>query len=181
MNRFNSDRIAHTLDTITPADLRKAADEESRGEIASNPAIQVLKKSITATSRRVMASGPSRTQLRSQIQSAAIYFNQPTIWLTINPDDLHDPIAQILAGEEIDMDNFIRTAGPDNTRRAQNIAQDPYAAANYIGTREPVRHYNLTNPSAHVTGRSRKSEGVLWNSGMPGTGHAPSPHASLAA
>ncbi|KAG8793842.1 hypothetical protein FRC12_001393 [Ceratobasidium sp. 428] len=132
MNQFNFDRIAHTLDTITPADLRRAAKEESRGELTSNPAIQELKRSITATSRQVMASGASHTQLRSQIQSAAIYFNQPTIWLTINPDDLHDPIAQIFAGEEIDMDNFIRTAGPDSTQRAQNIAQDPYAAAKFF-------------------------------------------------
>ncbi|KAG8714622.1 hypothetical protein FRC09_017417 [Ceratobasidium sp. 395] len=32
MNRFDFDRIAHTLDTITPADLRRAAEEESRAK-----------------------------------------------------------------------------------------------------------------------------------------------------
>jgi hypothetical protein len=34
--------------------------------------------------------------------------------MTINPDDLHNPIAQVLAGKEIDMDNFIQIAGPDS-------------------------------------------------------------------
>ncbi|KAG8786677.1 hypothetical protein FRC12_016382 [Ceratobasidium sp. 428] len=132
MRRHDFDAVARTLSTITPEDLRRAAAEEAKGERPSNPAIQVLKQHVTATSRRVMASGPSRTQLCSQIQSAAIYFNQPTIWLTINPDDLHDLIAQIFACEEINMDNFIRTAGPDSTRRSQNIARNPYAAAKFF-------------------------------------------------
>jgi hypothetical protein len=137
IKQHDFDSVAHTLSTITPADLRRAAEEEKRGEKISNPAIQVLRKNITATSRRVMASGPSRTQLRSQINSAAMYFNQPTIWLTINPDDLHDPIAQVFAGEDIDMDNFITTAGPDGVRRSQNITRDPYAAAKFF-------HFTIT-------------------------------------
>ncbi|KAG8724803.1 hypothetical protein FRC09_013989 [Ceratobasidium sp. 395] len=137
MNRYDFDKTAHILSTITPSDRRHAAAEETRGEKPSNEAVQVLKRNITAVSRKVMASGASRTQLRSQIYSAAIYFNQPTVWLTINPDDLHDPIAQIFAGEEIDMDNFIKTAGPDGVRRSQNIARDPYAAATFF-------HFTIT-------------------------------------
>ncbi|KAG8697820.1 hypothetical protein FRC09_007624 [Ceratobasidium sp. 395] len=129
--------LAHTLSTITPEDLRKAAVEEAKGQIVSNPAVRVLKQHVTATARRVMASGPKRTQLRSQVRSAAIYFNQPTIWLTINPDNLHDPIAQIFAGEEIDMDAFIKTAGPDSVRWSQNIARDPVAAAKFF-------HFTIT-------------------------------------
>jgi hypothetical protein len=79
-----------------------------------------------------MASDAARFQLRSQIWSTSIYCNPPTLWMTINPDDLHDPIAQIFAGEDIDMDNFIQSAGPDKTRRSQNIARDPFAAAEFF-------------------------------------------------
>jgi hypothetical protein len=43
--------------------------------------------------------------------------------------DVHDPIVQVFAGEEIDMDHFISTAGPDAKRRAFNVANDPYAAS----------------------------------------------------
>ncbi|KAG9124525.1 hypothetical protein FRC07_011299, partial [Ceratobasidium sp. 392] len=132
MKRHDFDAVARTLSTITPEDLRRAADEERRGERTSNPAINVLKQRVTATAKRVMASGPSRTQLRSQIYSAAVYFNQPSIWLTINPDDLHDPVAQIFACEEIDMDKFVKTAGPNSTQRSKNIARDPYAAAKFF-------------------------------------------------
>ena len=35
--------------------------------------------------------------------------------MTINPSDVNDPITQILAGEEINMANFINTAGPTLT------------------------------------------------------------------
>ncbi|KAG8700967.1 hypothetical protein FRC09_005642 [Ceratobasidium sp. 395] len=157
MNKHHFDNVAQTLSTITPADLRHAAEEENRGDKTSNPAIQVLKRSVTATSCRVMASGPSRTQLRSQIYSAAIYFNQPTVWLTINPDDLHDPIAQIFACEEIDMDNFINTAGPDRVRRSQNIARDPYAAAKFFHftiTLVIEKLFGITSSRTHIHSRN---------------------------
>ena len=56
----------------------------------------------------------------------------PSLWLTINPADIHDPIAQIFVGESIDMDNFNTHLGPDSNHRAENIASNPYAAAEYF-------------------------------------------------
>lgn len=132
MRRRDFDSVARTLNTITPEDLQRAATEEEQGQPHSNPAIRVLKRHINATSGRVAGSDASRFQLRSQIWSTSVYLNPPTLWITINPDDLHDPIAQLFAGEEIDMDNFVRTAGPDKVRRSQNIARDPVAAAEFF-------------------------------------------------
>lgn len=154
MNQRDFEDTAHTLSSITPDDLRRAAEEEGRNEQPSNPAIHVLKRHITATSRRVMGSDPARIQLRSQIASTSMTFNQPTIWLTINPDDLHDPIAQIFAGQEIDMDDFVKTAGPDSLRRSQNIARDPFAAAEFFSftinlVLEKLFGISLTNSRVH--------------------------------
>ena len=56
----------------------------------------------------------------------------PTLWMTINPSDLHDPIAQIIVGEDIDLDKFCKTMGPNAHGRAQNIAKDPYATTEYF-------------------------------------------------
>jgi hypothetical protein len=36
----------------------------------------------------------------------------PSLWITINPNDLHNPIAQIFIGEEIDMDKFLQLQVP---------------------------------------------------------------------
>jgi hypothetical protein len=132
MNRRDFDATAHILSTITPEDLRQAADEEEKGLSLSNHAVRVLKNHMHATSRRVIGSDAARFQLRNQIWSTTVYLNPPSLWMTINPDDLHDPIAQIFAGEDIDMDDFVRTAGPDKNRRSHNIASDPFAAARFF-------------------------------------------------
>lgn len=58
--------------------------------------------------------------------------NPPSLWITINPCDLHDPIAQIFCGEEINLDKFFATAGPDKASQARNIASDPHAAAKFF-------------------------------------------------
>jgi hypothetical protein len=79
-----------------------------------------------------MGSDTSRASYRSQIWSTMLYKNPPSLWVTINPNDLHDPIVQVLAGQNIDMDNFATTAGPDRQQRAENIAQDPYACAEFF-------------------------------------------------
>lgn len=41
---------------------------------------------------------------------------------------------QVFAGERIDMDNFDPTGGPSAARRAENVASDPYAAAQFFKT-----------------------------------------------
>jgi hypothetical protein len=38
----------------------------------------------------------------------------------------------VLAGEEIDLDAFCNTAGPDSQKRSVNVANDPYAAAQFF-------------------------------------------------
>jgi len=56
----------------------------------------------------------------------------PSLWITINPSDTGDPIAQVFAGEAIDLDSFCRTSGPNSEQRGQTIAADPYAAAKFF-------------------------------------------------
>ncbi|CUA73486.1 hypothetical protein RSOLAG22IIIB_05336 [Rhizoctonia solani] len=132
MRRKDFHSIAKVLDTITRDDLKRAGDEEDRGQKPSNPAILTLKENITATFKRVVGSGPARVQLRSQIWSTCMVLNPPTLWMTINPDDLHDPLAQVFVGEDIDMDAFVETAGPDSDSRSKKIARDPFAAGEFF-------------------------------------------------
>jgi len=58
--------------------------------------------------------------------------NPPMLWITINPCDLHDPIAQVFAGEQIDLDNFQSMLGLSKEIRAEHVAADPYAAAKFF-------------------------------------------------
>ena len=81
---------------------------------------------------KVMGLNTSCATIRSEIWSTVAMLNAPSIWLTINPDDLHDPIAQVFVGEQIDLDAFQSHIGPDAFCRAHNIAQDPCAAAEFF-------------------------------------------------
>src|SRR5882724_6027558 len=74
--------------------------------------------------------GCHRVRCRTWPRTATL--KPPSVWLTINPDDLHDPIAQVFAGEQINLDDFVNAAGPDKTTRAGNIARDPCAAAEFF-------------------------------------------------
>ncbi|KAF9040359.1 hypothetical protein BDZ89DRAFT_1210221 [Hymenopellis radicata] len=130
--RRNFDRDVEILSTITAEKLQHAQKQEERGERVTDPAVQLLKSHIHATAGKVVGSNASKHRLKSQIWSTSIALGPPSLWITINPCDLHDPIAQIFAGEKIDLDDFLATQGPDAHQRAQNIAQDPYAAAKFF-------------------------------------------------
>ncbi|KIO01480.1 hypothetical protein M404DRAFT_961993 [Pisolithus tinctorius Marx 270] len=63
------------------------------------------------------------------IWGTCLMLGGPLLWLTINPVDLHNPIAQVFAGENIDLNQFNAQLGPDSNQHAENIAANPYAAA----------------------------------------------------
>ena len=58
--------------------------------------------------------------------------NPPTIWATWNFADIDDPIAQVFAGIDINLDDFNRLNGPSKETRARSIGLNPVAAARYF-------------------------------------------------
>ncbi|KIJ31361.1 hypothetical protein M422DRAFT_267034 [Sphaerobolus stellatus SS14] len=62
----------------------------------------------------------------------SIIHNPPTLWLTINLSNTNDPIVKVLAGCEIDLNDFKAHMGPNKSARAINTAKDPYATAKYF-------------------------------------------------
>ncbi|KAG1766496.1 hypothetical protein EV702DRAFT_1050664 [Suillus placidus] len=91
---------------LTPADLLEASQEESKKQLFSNPTIRSLKHHLSAVRSKVMGTDESRTKVRSYIWGMTMMKNPPSLWITINPTDTHDPVAQVFAGEEIDLDKF---------------------------------------------------------------------------
>ncbi|KAL6303863.1 hypothetical protein BKA93DRAFT_852784 [Sparassis latifolia] len=94
------DHDASILSSITIGRLKKAADEESHQVPISDDAVRLLRKHVYASAGR----------LPGQIWGI--------VWITINPDDLHNPIAQIFCGEDINMDDFSKLSGPTKSKRA---------------------------------------------------------------
>ncbi|RDB27295.1 ATP-dependent DNA helicase PIF1 [Hypsizygus marmoreus] len=122
------------LRNLKPSDLLEASREEHRRVPFSNPAVQVLRTNLTAIRGRIPGTDESRTSIRSKIWGSTVMHNPPNLWITLNPPDTGDPIAQVMAGEEIDLDEFDSTIGPTARERAVNVANDPYASARYFHT-----------------------------------------------
>ena len=127
---FNQE--AQILPALSLEALKQAEKEETDGLPISNPLVRLLKQRAFAITKSVMGSDASRLSMRGEIQATTMFFNPPTLWLTINPDDLHDPIAQVFCNEEIDMDSFDRLLGPNRQQRARNITEDCFAAAKFF-------------------------------------------------
>ena len=132
MWRSEFEREARLIASVMQQKLWAAADEEQQGHAVSDPAIQALRKRVFAAAARVQGSNSRRIQSRSQIFSTTIMKNPPSLWMTINPVDLHDPIVQVFARANIDLDSFCAMLGPDDEARAKNIAMDPCAAAKFF-------------------------------------------------
>ncbi|OBZ68218.1 hypothetical protein A0H81_11694 [Grifola frondosa] len=161
MHRQTFDRDTHLLSSLTVSKLQQAAREEERGQQCSDPAVRLLKKEMHATSGRICGSNIARRNLCSEIWGTTIALNPPSLWITINPDDLHNPIVQILCGEEIDMDEFCKTIGPDRARRSLNVAQNPWAAAKYYHLIMNLIFEQLFGIAVAPNGRTICHEGVL--------------------
>ncbi|KIK22654.1 hypothetical protein PISMIDRAFT_651606, partial [Pisolithus microcarpus 441] len=123
---------ARLLSTISVQSMQRAQAEEASNLPISDPAIRLLRQHLYSTAGRVIGTDQSHYHLRSQIWATSIMLNPPSLWITINPCDLHDPIAQVFAGERINMDKFVSMIGPNKETRAQNIAGDPFAAARFF-------------------------------------------------
>ncbi|OCH89790.1 hypothetical protein OBBRIDRAFT_813030 [Obba rivulosa] len=109
---------ARILSTITVEKLKKAQDEEDANQPISDPTVRLLRQHIHATAARIFGSD-------HQVWAMSVSLHSPSLWITINLSDLHDPVAQIFAGENINLDTFLKTA-------AKNIAADPYAAVKFF-------------------------------------------------
>ena len=154
MKRRSYIRHEALLSTITASDLIKASLEETRGVPFSNPAVRALRGQLKAVKMKVQGSDESRLSIRGKIWGTNLPHNPPSVWVTINPADTQDLIAQVLAGADIDLENFCKTAGPDSTDRAINMASDPYASAKFF-------HLMIETILEVLFGFSRRRNGVV--------------------
>lgn len=132
MKRRTFDQEVAILSSITAASLRRASELEATNQPITDPSILLLKRLVHGAAGRVQGTDSGRFKIRGQIWSTCLAFGAPSMWITINPSDIHDPIAQVFAGADIDLDRFLSAAGPDADAHAKAIADDPYAAARFF-------------------------------------------------
>lgn len=104
MSRRDFERTSVVLSRLTEDDLLEAAQQEEKGQPISNPRVIVLRKMVQVSMQKVMGSDASRALNRSRMWSTSLFLNPVNLWMTLNFVDRHDPICQVFAGENIDMD-----------------------------------------------------------------------------
>ena len=98
----------------------------------SHPIMKSLRGQVSAIHARVPGINEYRTGMRSKVWSTAVQYGPPSLWITINPSDTQNPIAQVFTGENIDLNNFLPSMSHNTTQRAINIAEDPYVSAKFF-------------------------------------------------
>ena len=119
----------HTIRSLKSVDFEKAAEQERTHERFTDPTMISLHQTLNTIRAKVVGTDESRIRIRSLIWGMCIKKNPPSLWLTINPADTQDPIAQVLCGEEIHLDAF---SAIDNRANAAAVAADPFASASFF-------------------------------------------------
>ena len=126
--------IAPNLQTITSHEVEAALMTFIKKPLSSlpNTRINMLLQQIKTVGGHVMGSAHSRAALRTQIH--ALVFNQglPSIFMTINPADIHSRIALYFAGIDLDLDKILPQTIPSTYERAQIIAAHPVSTARFF-------------------------------------------------
>ena len=122
---------ADNIKSLSASDFDIAAQEEKAHKPFSNLIMRSLRHIISTVQSKVMGTNESCLKIRSLIWGMCVKKGPPSIWLTINPADTQDPIAQLFCGQEIDLDNFL---AHDHRPSGAAIAADPYAAALFFRT-----------------------------------------------
>ncbi len=125
---------ADEIQSLNSKDIEMALENNSKRTYSSesNSALNKLLQHIKTIGGRVMGSAYSRTALRTRIH--ALIFNQglPSIFLTLNPADIHSPVALYFAGVKLDLDNIQNEQLMDTYKRAEIIASHPVATAKFF-------------------------------------------------
>jgi hypothetical protein len=125
---------AKTIEKITTDEIEHVLKPAIEGTYTSsfNFRINTLVKNIRSVSGNAMGSVHKRSSLRSQMH--ALIFNQRlfSIFLTINPADIHHPLAMYFAGIDFDLDNILPESLPSTYELAQIIVSHPVATAKFF-------------------------------------------------
>lgn len=125
---------AHEIQSLNSNDIETALNNISKRthNMESNSALNKLLNYIKTIGGRVMGSAYARTALRTKIHALIYYLGLPSIFLTLNPADIHSPIALYFAGVKLDLDNIQIEQLMDTYQRAKIIASQPVATAKFF-------------------------------------------------
>ncbi|KAJ7725053.1 hypothetical protein B0H16DRAFT_1333049, partial [Mycena metata] len=98
-----------------------ATEEEKR--------IMRLMGSVGLIARQVPGSSGQKVMLRNEIRAVVNYRGAPTLFVTLNPADVDNPIVRLLVGEDIVLEDLARGEDMDSWSRKILAAKNPASCA----------------------------------------------------
>lgn len=120
--------ISRAITSVKPEDLRSIAEMYKKGESATkSPQILLLLKELSFISAPIDGTPFSKLYRRNEIRAVITKCGPPTLWFTLNPCDVGNPLVPILAGkshqEALSMNSF---------ERMKLVVENPVAAAEFF-------------------------------------------------
>ncbi|KAF9068048.1 hypothetical protein BDP27DRAFT_1224973, partial [Rhodocollybia butyracea] len=127
LNKITDSTIESFTDKLKRNPFARA---ETEGEQAATKLIQ----HVNYIAEDVPGSMAEIQHMREELYSIVHTDALPHIFLTLNPTDTNNPITQVKAGREIDLDKFFHDLKPgaENLERSSFVAQNPVAAAEFF-------------------------------------------------
>ncbi|SJL04870.1 uncharacterized protein ARMOST_08241 [Armillaria ostoyae] len=115
-------------------------DVMQKWNICQSSVLQMLLTSYHRHQPLISTLKPKDLLLASKQEKHKTPFTNPAVQtlrteltaITVNLNDTHDPIAQVIAEENIDLDHFLAYVGPTAALRAKTIAADPYTSTKFF-------------------------------------------------
>ncbi|THU87589.1 hypothetical protein K435DRAFT_583220, partial [Dendrothele bispora CBS 962.96] len=132
-------RVEHLLNKISESTIKEYSEKLNknpfvRPDTEGEKAAAQLIKYVNYVGEHVPGSMTEVQSMREDMFSIVNCNGLPHIFLTLNPSDTNNPIAQVLAGCDIDLDQFFHNLAPgaENLERSTSIAQNPVAGAKFF-------------------------------------------------
>ncbi|KAJ7730794.1 hypothetical protein B0H16DRAFT_1329754, partial [Mycena metata] len=116
------DQLAALRDKCKNNPLYAPADDTERS-------IMTLMSSVGLVARHIPGSAGHKLSLRNEIRGVINYRGAPTLFITLNPSDVDNPIVRLLAGEDIDLEDVARGEDVDSWSRRIFAARNPAPCA----------------------------------------------------
>ncbi|KAK2462431.1 hypothetical protein APHAL10511_005565 [Amanita phalloides] len=134
LTSFESKAAAYAR--LRPETIEHVAQQYSNGNTKFNNPEELnvvnLMRDVHMINSTVMGSVASRLKMRNEIHAMIISLGAPSFFVTINPADVYNPLVNVLAGADIDIDHLLPDNVPQYHKQALLIAKDPVLAAHFF-------------------------------------------------
>ncbi len=135
MTKASFMKVKEICTEITPADIQAASDEYRETGTTKNDKVAYVLRELSSFGYRQHMSNEQRLYMRRQINALSLRHGMPSIWFTINPNDLTNEVNMKMtayrAASGLEAENLIKEFR-QYIGRVQHIVRDPVSSAKFF-------------------------------------------------